>query len=80
MFNPYSWTSCLFSTLNINNSWWIIFFIFLCHNATKKSSPANGNIDLYIHNFLKNNITQTCNIYLNVYHTTLNNVKLHPDK
>jgi hypothetical protein len=29
---------------------------------------------------ITNNITQTCNIYLNVYHTTLNNIKLHSDK
>ena len=25
-YNSYSWTSCLFSKLNTNNLWWIIFF------------------------------------------------------
>ena len=59
MFNPYnsySWTSCLFSTLNTNNSWWIIFSYSYAITLQKKSSPANGNIDLYIHNFLKNSV------------------------
>ena len=49
----YSWTSSLFSTLNTNNSWWIIFFIFLRRNATKKVVRPT---EILIYKFLSNDV------------------------
>ena len=56
MFNPYnsySWTSCLFSTLNTNNSWWIIFSYSYAVMLQKK---VVRQTEILIYKFLSNRI------------------------
>ena len=52
-YNSYSWTSCLFSTLNTNNSWWIIFSYSYAATLQKK---VVRQTEILIYKFLSNDV------------------------